>query len=182
MTPIPPALATAYAERVTLTAPELCRLLPMESKTLRGHISRGHIEFVEIGVGDACPRRAFTLAQVMQFLQGRSFRAAPPTGHRELLSAAAYAGDGERDFQAFLALKPKGPPRSRSGPSAINERDSVPGGFLARLELERAAKAAESTVPAAEQTPSARTLRQHQAAERRERVAERTAGKAKSPA
>ncbi len=79
MTPqAPAALLAAFGDRLTISAPELCRLLPLDDDTLRGHIKRGHIEYVQTGLGERSPRKAFTLAAVLRFLEERSVRECPP--------------------------------------------------------------------------------------------------------
>ena len=71
---VPAPLAAIFEKQVTISAAELCRLLPMSPDLLRAHVGHGHIDYVELGIGDRAPRRSFTLDQVMRFITGRSFR------------------------------------------------------------------------------------------------------------
>ncbi len=71
MMQLPAPLARAFEERVTITAGELCRLLPIDRKTLHLHIRAGHIAWVQLGMGDRAVRRGFTLKAVMRFLEDR---------------------------------------------------------------------------------------------------------------
>jgi hypothetical protein len=93
--PAPAALAMAFADKATITGPELCRLLPMDPETLRRHIRAGHIAYLRIGFGD---RRAFTLDSIMRFLEGRSVTEQPPERkqRRRASSATGEAGSGFR--------------------------------------------------------------------------------------
>jgi len=71
MMQLPAPLARAFEEKVTITAGELCRLLPIDRKTLHRHIRAGHIAWVQLGMGDRAVRRGFTLKAVMRFLEDR---------------------------------------------------------------------------------------------------------------
>ncbi len=66
---VPPAIAKAFEDKATVSAPELCRLLPLDPKTLKRHCMAGHITYVQTGFGE---RRRFTLEAVMRFLAERS--------------------------------------------------------------------------------------------------------------
>lgn len=167
MTPIPPALAAAYAERVTLTAPELCRLFPMDSRILKRHCQLGHIAYLQTGFELSAPRR-FTLEHVMSFIERRTRLECPSIGRRGRPNTSTPSGGAGSGFLARLEkLRSERPAASAS-----------PGGFLARIEAERAAAA---NAAGSKQPLCAHTLRQRQAAERKQRVAERAVGKAKTP-
>jgi hypothetical protein len=94
---IPEPLAAAFRERVTISAPELCRLLPLDAKTLRGHIRLGHIDYVQTGLGDTFPRKAFTLAAVLRFLAARErteFPSTSPSVPRSTPTTSGVVGSG----------------------------------------------------------------------------------------
>ncbi|MBZ6415643.1 helix-turn-helix domain-containing protein [uncultured Methylobacterium sp.] len=73
---VPSPLAAAFESKATISAPELCRLLPLDPKTLKRHCMAGHITYVQTGFGE---RRRFTLEAVMRFLAERSRTECPST-------------------------------------------------------------------------------------------------------
>ncbi|WP_157080632.1 hypothetical protein [Methylobacterium variabile] len=74
---VPPPLAAIFEKQVTVTAAQLCELLPMSAKTFQAHVRLGHIEYVDFGTRDGPSRRAFTLEHVLRFINSRSFREVP---------------------------------------------------------------------------------------------------------
>ncbi len=72
---VPEAIARAFADKGTISGPELCRLLPMDAETLRRHCEAGNISYVRLGHGH---RRSFTLAAISRFLVERTVTESPP--------------------------------------------------------------------------------------------------------
>ncbi|MCJ2132297.1 hypothetical protein [Methylobacterium sp. E-045] len=104
MLPIVPAvLAAIFDQQVTVSAAELCRLLPMSSALLRSHIKHGNIDFIEFGFGRKSPRR-FTLEQVMRFISSRSFREVPYPirPNRQAIVNATPVDEGSISFRIAL--------------------------------------------------------------------------------
>ena len=96
MIPVPEALAVAFAGKLTISAAELCELMPMDDATLRRHVKAGHIAYLRIGMGPTAPRR-FTLNDVMQFLEGQSQRECPEAGHALLRTTPTTSQGGGID-------------------------------------------------------------------------------------
>lgn len=89
--PIPSPLAAAFADRLTISATELCRLMPMDDSTLRRHIRAGNIAYRRVGFGPAAPRR-FTLEDVMGFLEGVREQECPSVSARAPRPTPVKAG------------------------------------------------------------------------------------------
>lgn len=103
--PVPEPLARAFSERLTITAPELCRLMPMDPHTLKRHCARGTIGYLQTGFGEAAPRR-FTLEHVLRFLAEREKAApCPSTSRRVGRTTSTTSGSGEEGFLALLARR-----------------------------------------------------------------------------
>ncbi|WP_425485801.1 helix-turn-helix domain-containing protein [Ancylobacter tetraedralis] len=77
--PIPPVLLAAFEHRISLTPKETARLLGMDYSTLQRHVKAGNIRFRAMGVGVVRPRREFTLADVLEFLERQRRLACPST-------------------------------------------------------------------------------------------------------
>ncbi|KMO36658.1 hypothetical protein VQ02_14880 [Methylobacterium variabile] len=65
----PPALAKAFKRKATISGPELCRLLPIDARLLRKHIKHSNIEYLAVQSEGKASQKAFTLAQVMDFVR-----------------------------------------------------------------------------------------------------------------
>ncbi|KQT78376.1 hypothetical protein ASG59_07760 [Methylobacterium sp. Leaf466] len=138
--PCPAPLAAVFERQATITLAELARLLPMDPETLRGHIRRGHISYVQIGFGERAPRRVFTLDAVLRFLEDRSrtecLSTSGPARRRTATTSSVEGGD-------FLALLER--------EAAERQRPSSGAGncFLDRLDREAAERQKQSkgTVP-----------------------------------
>lgn len=79
MTIVPPAIAAAFAERISLGMKETARLLGMNETTLRGHVENGNITYVSAGLGETNKRRSFTMSDVLDFLERMRRRECPST-------------------------------------------------------------------------------------------------------
>ncbi|KQP60623.1 hypothetical protein ASF39_15785 [Methylobacterium sp. Leaf108] len=133
--PCPAPLAAVFERQATITLAELARLLPMDPETLRGHIRRGHISYVQIGFGERAPRRVFTLDAVLRFLEDRSRTECLSTSgpaRRRTATTSSVEGGG------FLALLER-EAAERQRPSSGKEE-----GFLA-LRARRIAERAKKT-------------------------------------
>ena len=82
---VPRLLAAIFEKQVTVTAARLCELLPMSAGTLQAHLRLGHIKCLDFGTRDGPPRSVFTLDQVLNFINSRSFRDVPypPRANRQ---------------------------------------------------------------------------------------------------
>ena len=111
MRSVPPALAAAFEGKLTITAPELCRLIPLDPETLRGHIRRGHISYAQLGFGEKAPRRVFTLENVVAFLDGQGRTEQLPESRPGRHRTAGKISKAEEEFlaevAALTAAKPK---------------------------------------------------------------------------
>lgn len=72
LTDIPVSISAAFARTPTLPSADICRLLRMDPKTLRQHVRAGNIGYVLKGFGEKRPRREFTQADVLSFLNKRT--------------------------------------------------------------------------------------------------------------
>ncbi len=120
---IPGALATLFSDRLTVSGPELCKLLPMDPETLRRHCKAGNISYVQLGFGD---RRAFTLEAVLKFLGERSRTECPSIGAARRRSSATTSTAKESGFLATRARLIAEEQRQRSG-AGVPEAASKPG-------------------------------------------------------
>ncbi|VUD70653.1 hypothetical protein [Methylobacterium symbioticum] len=102
---IPAPLAAAFEKQVTISAAELCALLPMDRKTLGRHIRFGHIEFVQMGFGDKAMRRGFTLEAVMRFIRERSATECQSISARARMPTASTSGAVGGGFLAQLSKR-----------------------------------------------------------------------------
>lgn len=102
--PIPAPLAAAFADRLTISAAELCRLMPMDDSTLRRHIRAGNIAYRRVGIGPAAPRR-FTLEDVMGFLEGVREQECPASSARAPRPTPVKAGGAVSGILDSLAQR-----------------------------------------------------------------------------
>jgi hypothetical protein len=113
---IPAPLLTAYATRISLPLQETAALLGMDAKTLRGHVEKGNIRFVAVGLGTLKLRREFRLADVLEFLERMSRRECPSTSVKTRRSTTSTSSS---EVVGFTALREKliaERQRSRSAP------------------------------------------------------------------
>lgn len=134
---IPASLSAAFAGRLTLSAPELCKLLPMDRSTLYDHIAAGRIAYVHLGSGSRKPRKSFTLEAVAAFLDARTETQAPFESRMAMRRGREALEPEPQGFRAGYAAR-----------KAERERQKSEGegtGFLARrarmLEERQQAKA-----------------------------------------
>jgi hypothetical protein len=80
--PIPQPLLEAFSSRVSLPAKETARLLGMDDSTLRLHVKAGNIRYRALGIGVTRPRREFTLADILEFLERQRRQQCPSTSAR----------------------------------------------------------------------------------------------------
>ena len=123
---IPASLVAAFAGRLTLSAAELCKLLPMDRSTLFDHIAAGRITYVRLGSGSQKPRKSFTLEAVAAFLEARTETQAPPESRLATRRGRA-APAPEADEDCFLVLYDARKAERERLKSAAQET-----GFLAR--------------------------------------------------
>lgn len=119
MNSIPEPLARAFADKVIISSPELCRLLPIDREALRGHVRAGHIEYVSTGGGALHPRCRFTLAAVIEFLARRSrveCRSTSTSARRSTTTTSSGEGSGIRALRdALLAGKEQARSSAQAG-------------------------------------------------------------------
>jgi hypothetical protein len=101
--PIPAPLLAAFADRVSIGAPETAKLLGLDEKTLRGHVRRGNIRYLSIGFGEKRPRREFRLADILEFLERMSRRECPSTAPRTRRSTTSTSSSAVIGFTARRA-------------------------------------------------------------------------------
>ncbi len=70
------AIAQGFAGRTTMGMRDAANLLKMDEKTLRRHLARGNITFIETGTGDERMRRVFTPNDLLGFYAGQRRRQA----------------------------------------------------------------------------------------------------------
>lgn len=80
--PIPQPLLDAFARRISLPAKATADLLGMDYSTLLRHAKAGNIRFRAMGVGVTRPRREFTLADILEFLERQRRQSCPSTNAR----------------------------------------------------------------------------------------------------
>ena len=95
---VPQSIRDAFATRPTLTAPEVCRLLRIDGKTLLRHVRAGNIRYVLKGLGSVRPRREFTMSDVLEFLKNQERRECPSTGPKTRNSTSSTFGGEVYDF------------------------------------------------------------------------------------
>ena len=108
---VPDPIREAFAQRPTLPAPDLCRLLGMDDKTLRRHVRAGNIRYVLKGLGSVRPRREFMMTDVLDFLDKQARRECPSTAPRTRRSTSTISGGEVYDFMALQSRLKNGPPK-----------------------------------------------------------------------
>ena len=197
---VPPPLAAVFLKQVTVTAAELCELLPMGAKTLQAHVRHGHIEYVDFGTTDGPSKRVFTLEHVLRFINSRSFREVPyplrpnrqaivpfepinENSYTFRLAMQREAAEAEKRQEYRAAVARYGRLSKRLPPSV--GLDQSPVAFAARKRLREEAKAQKTEIKAAAAARTAKkenrpppgenseAWKRHLAEQRRRRVAER---------
>lgn len=98
---VPQPIREAFARKATLPAPEICRLLSMNDKTLLRHVRAGNIRYVLKGLGSVRPRREFTMSDVLEFLESQGRRECPSIGPKTRRSTSTTSKEEVYDFMAL---------------------------------------------------------------------------------
>jgi hypothetical protein len=107
---VPQPIQDAFATRTTLKAPELCKLLGFDDKTLRQHVRAGNIRYVLKGLGAVRPRREFMMNDVLEFLANQGRRECPSTSPKTQRSTSSTSNGEVFDFMARRAKQKSGKP------------------------------------------------------------------------
>lgn len=114
---IPRPLLDAFSCRVSLPAKEAAALLGMNYSTLQRHVKQGNIRYRAKGVGEVRPRREFTLADILEFLERQRRLACPSTrgptrrSTTTTSSAVVYGFMAQREKRLAERRKPSSGPK-----------------------------------------------------------------------
>ncbi|QCI68842.1 hypothetical protein [Phreatobacter stygius] len=115
MIELPPVLAELFEGRVSVSASELAPALRMSTKTLLAHARAGNIRYIQKGFGDVHPRREFTPADVLEFLERQTRRDSPPIRSGTLRSSGTNSSHVTVGFTQMMEERRKAKAAPSSG-------------------------------------------------------------------
>lgn len=113
---IPQPLIDAFASRVSLPAKRTAELLGINYSTLQRHVKAGNIRYRAMGMGVTRPRREFTLADILEFLERQRRQACPSIGARTRRSTTSTSSIGVIGFMARREKRLAEQQKNLSGP------------------------------------------------------------------
>lgn len=99
---IPPPIARAFEDRVTIPMQTAARLLSMDTKTLSEHIKAGNIGYVSLGLGGQRKRREFTMQDILGFIERLRQRECPYTSPKTRRTTSMISSTEAVAFTALL--------------------------------------------------------------------------------
>ena len=111
----PAPLAVVFAEQATVSADDLCRLLPIDPTSLKKHVRAGHLSYLQVGFGRERTRWRFTLESIMRLIEERSVTECQSTSRPNLRFTPSTSGAGGNAMLARLARRNAEKQKQKSG-------------------------------------------------------------------